>query len=54
MSPISKCSRLMQLMFVELLRAGNKLAAINYAKEHFPAFVEGQVNKTNKQTRGLL
>lgn len=42
--------KLHKLKFVELLRAGNKLAAINYAKEHFPAFVEGQ----EKEVSGLM
>ena len=34
--------RLHKLKFVELLRAGERLAAVQYARQHFPTFVSGQ------------
>jgi len=34
--------RLHKLKFVELLRAGERLAAVRYARQHFPTFVSGQ------------
>jgi len=42
--------KLHKLKFVELLRAGNKLAAITYARQNFPAFVDGQ----EKEVQGLM
>ena len=42
--------RLHKLKFVELLRAGSKLAAITYARQNFPAFVEGQ----EREVQGLM
>ena len=33
--------RLHKLKFVELLRAGERLAAVQYARQHFPTFVSG-------------
>ena len=34
--------RIHKLKFVELLRAGERLAAVQYARQHFPTFVSGQ------------
>jgi len=42
--------RLHKLKFVELLRSGNKLGAITYARENFPSFVEGQ----EREVQGLM
>jgi len=42
--------RLHKLKFVELLREGSKLAAITYARQNFPAFVEGQ----EREVQGLM
>jgi len=42
--------RLHKLKFVELLRAGSKLEAIQYARGNFPSFVDGQ----EREVQGLM
>jgi len=44
--------KLHKLKFVELLRAGNKLAAITYARQNFPAFVDGQDQASHAAAAG--